>query len=157
MKTNITIIIILTAIAFTGCKSGVSLEDMQKQKSKAMSQLSDAEDELIELANMKEEYSVDARDAQIKVLEKRQKQLKKDIGNIKSVETSSAQNSADNLVSGLQKENDNIAAQISKLENLQQENWKSAKESINQDIASLEQKITEMTTNMEALSKMEME
>ncbi len=157
MIKNFTIVLMLTALALTGCKSNISLEDMQKQESKAMSELNSAKEELVELANMKEQYSIDIREAQVKTLEKRQKQLSKDIKNIKNVETSSAQSSAENMVDNLKNENATIEKKISSLKSIKQEDWTATKDSIQSEIARLHSHITQLTSNVEALNKMEVE
>ena len=158
MKTNTTLIIILVAfLSLAGCKSVISLDDMQKQKSKATSELSSAKKEILELADMKEKYSLDIRKEQVKALEKRQKQLNKDIKSIKSVESTSAQKGANTMVDNLKSENAKLSAKISSLNSIKQENWSSAKDSINQEFNLLEKHIKELTSNIEELDKMEIE
>src|SRR5690554_1096375 len=110
MKTNTLItILLLTFLTFTGCSSSVTLQDMQKQKSKAISNLEAAKKELLELANMKERYSLDFRKEQIKTFEKRQKQINKDIKSVSNVESSSAQSGANTMIDNLKEENEKLS------------------------------------------------
>lgn len=158
MKTNTTLIIILvTFLSLVGCKSTISLDDMQKQKSKAMSELTSAKKEVVELADMKEKYSLDIRKEQINTLEKRQKQLNKDIKSVKSVESTSAQKGANTMVDNLKSENDKLSTKVSNLKSIKQEDWSSAKDSINREFSRLEKHIQELTSNIEALDKMDVE
>ena len=158
MKTNTTLIIILIAfLSIAGCKSTVSLDDMQKQKTKAMNELSSAKKELLELADMKEKYSIDIRKAQVKSLEKRQKQISKDIKSVKNVETTSAQSGAKTMVDDMKIENAKLSKKITNLDSIKQEDWAAAKDSINREFDRLEKHIQEITSNVEALNKMEIE
>ncbi len=122
-----------------------------------MSELTSAKKELIELADMKEKYSLDVRKEQVKTLEKRQKQVNKDIKSVKNVESTSAQKGANTMVDNLKSENDKLSKKISNLNSIKQEDWSSAKDSINHEFSRLEKKIQQLTSNVEVLNKMEVE
>ena len=155
MKRNFTLIAILLALAITGCKSNVTLSDMQKQEAKASKQLTSAREEMVALTEMKEHYSADVRTRQVKELENRQKQLNRDLKSIKGVSTESAQESAKTMSKDLKDENSKLEKKISSLKSIQPEDWKSVRDSINAEFNRLEQHIKELTSNVEALNVME--
>lgn len=155
MKRNLTLIAIVLAFAVTGCKSNVTMSDMQKQQEKAAKELTSAKNEMIALTEMKEKYSVDVRNQQVKVLEARQKQLNKDLKSLKGVGTESAQESANTMSKNLKDESSRLDKEISSLKSIQPEDWKSVRDSINAEFNRLEQHIKELTSNVEALNEME--
>lgn len=155
MTRNFTLILILLAIAITGCKSNVTMADMQKQEAKAAKELTSAKEEMVTLTEMKEKYSVDVRNQQVKVLEKRQKQLNKDLRSIKGVSTESAQESAQSMTKNLKDESSKLDKKISSLKSITPENWKSVRDSINTEFNRLEKHIKDLTSNVEALNEME--
>ena len=158
MKTNTPLFLILILVlALAGCSSKVSMEDMQKQKNKALNQINAAQIEIAKLADMKEQYSLDVREDQIKTLESRQKQANKDIKSVKHVETPSEQDNADTMVENLNEQNAKIARKISSLKTTKQEDWTTVKDSINQEINRLERYVELLTSNVEALNKLEVE
>lgn len=143
------IFIIPLFIFSVACSSKVGLEAMKKQEEKAHDELISAQEELIELANMKEQYSVDSRDAKIQALEKRQKQISKDLKNLEDVETESAQDATSNITGSLEKKQAEIDEQIKALEGMTKENWEEAREAINKKIKSLQDEINTITANLD--------
>lgn len=155
MTRNFTLIVILLAIAITGCKSNVTMADMQKQEAKAAKELTSAKEEMVTLTEMKEKYSEDVRAQQVKGLEKRKKQVNKDLKSIKDVSTESAQESAKSMTKNLKEESTKLDKKISSLKSVTPENWKSARDSINVEFNRLEKHIKDLTSNVEALNEME--
>ena len=150
MKTNTLItIVLLTFLTFTGCSSSVTLQDMQKQKRKAINNLDAAKKKLLELANMKERYSLDFRKEQIKTFEKRQKQINKDIKSVSNVESSSAQSGANTMIDNLKEENEKLSESIALLQSIEQEDWTTAKKQIQEEFDRLERHIEQITWNLE--------
>ena len=75
MKNNVSLFlssIALTA-ALVSCSSAITLADVNKQKEEANEALAEAQEELIALAQAKEQYSKDGVAAQAKELRKQQK------------------------------------------------------------------------------------
>ncbi len=138
------------SLGITSCKSKVEMADVRKQETKAMDELESAREELLKLADMKEQFSVDHRDAQIKALKERQKEIDKDIDRMKSVQTSSAQDDAGNIASSLEKQNKDLSREIKDYEAMTKESWATAKDSINQKIAGLESEVRRITANLRA-------
>lgn len=126
---------------------------MQKQESKATEQLKSASKEMIELAKMKEQYSVDSRDMQIKALEKKQKQMKKDIKSLGNVESESAVDATGEISGNLKTKQKEVADKISRLKATKQENWSSLRDSINQQTQLLQSQIDRITANMQSNKK----
>lgn len=131
------------------CSPKITYQAMQKQEAKATEQLKSAREEMIELAEMKEKYSVDSRDMQIKALEKEQKQMKKDIKSLGSVQSESAIDASGEISGNLQTKQKGIADKISRLKATNQENWSSLRDSINQQTQRLQSQINRITANME--------
>ena len=142
------ILILSLAIVCSACSSKVSLESVQKQEEKASAQLASAKEEMIELANMKEQYSEDHRDAQIKSLEAKQKQLKKDLKNLGNVESEGAKDAAEDISENLEKEQAENSKKITQLQNVKREDWSAVKQEIEKEIEALQQKIDAITKNL---------
>ncbi len=148
--TLFTALLLTITLGFTSCKSKVEMADVRKQETKAMDELESAREELLKLADMKEQFSVDHRDAQIKALKKRQKEVGKDIDRMKSVQTTSAQDDAGNIASSLERENKTISKDIKDYEAMTKESWATAKDSINYKISALESEVRRITANLRA-------
>lgn len=158
MKTNTPLFLVLILVlAIGGCTSKVSMEDVQKQKSKALNEINAAQKELMKLADMKAQYVIDVREEQIKTLESRQKQANKDIKRVKHVETPSEQDNADTMVENLNEQNAKISRKISSLKTAKPEDWTAVKDSINREINRLQRYVGLITSNVEALNKLEVE
>ncbi len=144
-----TIYLVFIASFLAGCSSVTSLEDVRKQEDEARSDLLEAEEELIELAEMKEAYSVDSKETAIEALEGRQKQINSDIKSLKKIESKGLTKTSDSMIKGLKKEDDDIKARIKSLKKLEDENWEAPMDSINDLIDQLEIKINMITSNLE--------
>jgi uncharacterized phage infection (PIP) family protein YhgE len=161
MKMKFLLPVVLIALIVTSCGSGVDIADMQKQEEKAREQLKAAQEEMVELANMKEQYSVDNREAMIKKLEKQQKQIGKDIKSFEKVETSSAQGAASSAAESLEQKNKQIEKEIKDLKNGTKEKWEEARVAINDRVDRLRSEIDKITQGLEEdkerMAKMEEE
>lgn len=131
------------------CKSTITAEKVLKQEEKAKEELTDAQEEMIKLAQMKEQYSVDGIRTQVDELKKRQKAIKKDIKKLEDVSTDAAKDGTGGLVKSLEKESADLSKKISELESMPKENWAQAIEAINQNVANLEQQIATITQNLD--------
>lgn len=141
-------ILLALAIALPSCGSGVSLAKVNKQEEEAREDLQDAHSAMIKLAELKQEYSVDSRDRQIKALQKQQKAMESDVKKLQGVSTTSAEGSAQALANDLERQNKELDKQISSLKNQNKENWAMAIDSINSNVRSLERAIDEITANL---------
>ncbi len=141
--------LIIIGLSFSSCKSTITAQKVIKQEEKAKDELSDAHEEMIKLAQMKEQYSVDGIQAQVDVLKKRQKAIKKDIKKLEDVSTDAAKDGTGGLVKSLEKESADLGKKISELESMPKENWAKAIEAINQSVANLEQQIATITQNLD--------
>src|SRR6056297_2316344 len=109
MQTYLSFISLLFSISIlTSCSSLVTLEDVQHQEKKARSAVEDAREETVELANVKEQYSLDRVKAQIKELEKEQKAIDKDIKSLKNIETESAVGATEGTLKNLENQSKSI-------------------------------------------------
>lgn len=141
--------LIMVGLSLHSCKSTITAQKVIKQEEKAKESLSDAHEELIKLAEMKEQYSVDGVRAQVDELKKRQKAIKKDISKLEDVSTDAAKDGTGGLVKNLEKESAELGKKISNLEAMPKENWAEAIEAINQSVANLEQQIATITQNID--------
>lgn len=140
---------LLAIIASTmSCSSAVTLADMQNQVDKTTREVESAQEAMIELANMKEQYSEDHRDAIIKALKTRDKALQQDVNRIKGIEAESAQGAANDMADNLKAERSSIQAQMSELEKVNRENWQSTRDSINREIEILNGHIARLTQSL---------
>ncbi len=141
---------LITALAFTSCKSAVTAQDVLKQESKANEATQTAQEELIELAQMKEQYSIDGVKAEIKRLEKEKSKIDKDIKSLEKVSHSSTAEATQGLVGDLKAKSASISKKIETLEAQPKENWAKSIETINQSIAKLQQEVKAITANISA-------
>ncbi len=141
--------LVVVGLMFSSCKSTITAQKVVKQEEKAREELSDAHEELVKLAQMKEQYSVDGIQTQIDALKKRQKEIKKDIKKLEGVSTDAAKDGTGGLVKNLEKESASLGKKISDLEGMPKENWAKAIEAINQSVANLEQQIATITQNLD--------
>lgn len=135
------------AFAFTSCKSAVTAQDVLKQEAKANEATVEAQEELIELAQLKEQYSVDGVKAEIKTLEKEKAKIDKDIKNLEKVSESTAE-ATKGLLGDLKSKSAGISKKIETLEAQPKENWADSIESINQSIKKLQQEVNVITANI---------
>lgn len=147
MKTPLITFLFASAL-FTSCGSLVTLQDIQKQEERARDAVSEARAETIELAQMKEEYSVDKAKAKIDELEKEKKTIEKDINSLKNVSTETAATATAGTLQNLENQRDQIDDQISNLKGVKAENWDEAIERVEKDIQSLRGEIAQITANI---------
>ncbi len=141
--------VVSMVIGMTACGGGVTMADVKKQEDKAMDELLSAQEEMLELASMKEQYSEDHRDAEIKEMKKRMKAMDSDIKKLEGVKSSSAEGAAGNIAGGLKDDKKKLEQQIKKMESQPKENWAEAKEAINQQVKQLEQRVNSITASLE--------
>jgi ABC-type transporter Mla subunit MlaD len=147
MKMKIVVIAVL-GVVMGGCSSSTTLEDVQKQEDKARSELMDAKEELVDLAEAKEEYSVDSKDKLIKEYQTRQKAIGSDIKNLKNLKSEKLMSNSESMIGDLEREDKQLVQKIDQLKKQKTENWESARDSIDTLISSLEQKIDQITSNI---------
>ena len=135
------------ALAFTSCKSAVTAQDVLRQESKANEATVEAQQELIELAQMKEQYSVDGVKAEIKILKKEKSKIDKDIKSLEQVSESTAE-ATKGLLGDLKSKSASISKKIETLEAQPKENWSESIESINQSIQELQKEVNVITSNI---------
>jgi len=138
----------ICASVFVSCKSAVTAQDVLNQKSKALEASQTAQEELLELAQMKEQYSVDGVKAQIKQLKKEKSKIDKDINSLEKVSHSTTAEATEGLVGDLKAKSAGIAKKIETLEAQPKENWAKSIENINQSIAKLQQEVDVITSNI---------
>ncbi len=133
---------------FASCKSMVTASDVIKQKNKSQKAVAKAQQELVELAQMKEKYSEDAAKAEIKSLKSQQKTIKKDIKKLGGLKGSTTVEATSGVLSQLKDKNEKISTQIDELENQPKENWQSSIEAIKRDSQVLQSQIDAITKNV---------
>ena len=149
MKNNPILFIALTCLSvLASCKSVVTAQDVLKQEAEALKATQEAQEELIELAQMKEQYSVDGVKAEIKLLEKEKSKIDKDIESLESVAHSTTADATEGLVGDLKAKSAGIAKKIETLEAQPKENWAESIETINQSIAKLQQEVNIITATL---------
>ena len=154
MKRHFTFFIaLICAAAFVSCKSTVTAQDVLKQESKANEATKTAQEELLELAQLKEQYSVDGVKAEIKRLEKEKSKIDKDIKSLEKVSHSSTAEATEGLVGDLKAKSAGIAQKIETLEAQPKENWAESIESINQSIQKLQQEVNVITANINSTAE----
>lgn len=136
----------LLALSMVSCKSLVTLEDVNKQEQKARAALEAAEEEAVELANVKEQYSGDKVKAEIDRLEKERKTINSDIKKLKGITTESAMGTTAGTLKNLENRNEEIEKRINSLKNEQPENWETAKRRIQQHIEEAESEVNNIVT-----------
>lgn len=136
----------LLALSMVSCKSLVTLEDVNKQEQKARAALEAAEEEAVELANVKEQYSGDKVKAEIDRLEKERKTINSDIKKLKGITTESAMGTTAETLKNLENRNEEIEKRINSLKNEQPENWETAKRRIQQHIEEAESEVNNIVT-----------
>lgn len=141
--------VLAASFFMVSCKSTVTAQKVLKQEQEARDELKEAQEEMIELAHMKEKYSVDGVKAEINELKKRQSKIKKDIERLDDITTDSAQDDANSMVKNLKRENTSLQEKISALESQSKENWAEAIQSINQNVEELENEIKRITQNID--------
>ena len=76
MKTVNYVSLIMMAMLMAACGSKkVTTADMKEQETETKEAIKEARAESVELANMKEQYSVDQREADLKALKERKKEI----------------------------------------------------------------------------------
>ncbi len=146
--TNILFLILSCGLLLYSCKSGVTLKEVTKQEEQARENLQDAHAAMIELAELKQRYSVDDRDREIDRLQKQQEEIEDDIDKLEGVSSSGAEGGAQALAQDLERQNNEIANQIAGLKNRDQENWAAAIDSINTNVMQLEKTLDQITRNL---------
>jgi DNA repair exonuclease SbcCD ATPase subunit len=136
----------LLALSMVSCKSLVTLEDVNKQEQKARAALENAEEEAVELANVKEQYSGDKVKVEIERLEKEHKTINSDIKKLKGITTESAVGTTAATLKNLENRNEEIEKRINSLKKEQPENWESAKRSIQKHIEEAESQVNKIVT-----------
>lgn len=147
-KYFIIIVSIVGSVMFVSCKSAITAQDVLKQESVANKATRQAQEELITLAHMKEQYSVDGVKAEVKALKKEKAKIDKDISSLKEVSHSSAADATSGIVGDLKAKSDSISKTIEELEARPKENWAESIESINQSITKLQQEVNVITENL---------
>lgn len=142
-------VVLAMSFSLVSCKSTVTAQKVLKQEQEAQEKLKEAQEEMIELAHMKEKYSVDGVKAEITELKKRQSKIGKDINKLDDITTDSAQDDANSMVKNLKQESAMLGEKISALESQPKENWAEAIEAINQNVADLEKQIKRITQNID--------
>ena len=139
---------LLAIVMFTSCKSLVTAQDVLSQEDKAMKALKDAQEELVELTELKEQYSVDVVKAEIKKLSTEKKKVEQDMKKLSGLSHGSTQEVSAALLEDLEKRNEEIESKISELESTPKEDWSASVESINTDIKELESEVEQITRNL---------
>jgi TolA-binding protein len=130
-------LVFILSLGLHSCKSNITAADLRKQQSKAITDLVSAKEEM-----------KNHRDAQMKELESRQKQINGDIKKLKGVETIGAQAGAENIANDLESQDTQIQRDLNNLEKMQREDWSAMRDSIDRQIATLETQIRSVTRNM---------
>lgn len=141
-------LILTTAVLLNSCKSLVTLEDVTKQESSARKAVEKAQEETVELAKVKEQYTIDRVKAKIKELEKEQKAVDKDIKSLKGIQTESAVGATEGTLNSLEKQSKSIDSKIKGLKQEQPENWDETIQQIRRDFESIYSKISQVTANL---------
>ena len=145
----------LALFGLSACKSTVTMEAVKKQQADVLTQLEDTRKELLKLSTMKEDFTVDHRDARVKVLEKRRKQVNKDITNIKGVQSTGTESGKKEMISGLEKQLKEIDKEISDLKKLKKEDWASERDTVITKINDLQMAVSRMTENLDEFKDVE--
>lgn len=151
MKVLGKLILGVAILALVSCKSGVTLQQLQKQENEAREELQDVQAELQKLVNMKEQYSVDGKKAAISDAKDRLGDIDNEIGKLESVkgsENSGASGAAKDGISSLKSEQQKLKTEISRMETMPKENWATSLESINQSIKALEMEVNKIMQNV---------
>lgn len=146
-------ILLCSTIAFglVSCKSGVTLKQLTKQEQEAREELQEVQAELIKLADMKEQYSVDSKKAQLKEMRERLDDVDEELKKLRAVaesENSAVKASAKDGIAALEKEDKRLHEQIAKLEAMPKENWAASVEAINVSIKQLEEEVNKIMANV---------
>ena len=152
---RLTMIALLSVGLLSSCKSKVTLESVRKQQSDVLVQLEDTREELLKLSTMKEQFSVDHRDARVKVLEKRRKQVNKDIANIKGVQSTGTESGKKEMIDGLEKQLKDIDREISDLKKLNKEDWAMERDTVITKINDLQMVVSRLTENLNEFKDVE--
>lgn len=139
---------LLTAMSLSSCKSLVTFEDVSKQENTARKAVEKAQEETVDLARMKEQYTIDRAKAEIKALEKEQKAADKDIKSLKGIQTESAVGTTEGTLNNLEKQSKAIDKKIKDLKQESPENWDETIQQIRQDFESIYSKISQITANL---------
>jgi chromosome segregation ATPase len=145
--------VLSAALAFglVSCKSGVTLQKLTKQEEEAREELKEVQAELIKLADMKEQYSVDSKKAALKDMKKRLDEIDNELTKLKAVansDNSAVKASAKDGIAALEAEDKRLRAEITKLEAQPKENWATSVETINLSIKQLEEEVNKIMANV---------
>lgn len=141
-------LLLISAVSLNSCKSLVTLEDVTKQESTARKAVEKAQEETVELAKVKEQYTIDRVKAKIKELEKEQKAVDKDIKSLRGIQTESAMGATEGTLSNLEKQSKSIDKKIKDLKQERPENWDETIQQIRRDFESIYSKIAQVTANL---------
>lgn len=150
MKSNVTFYLSSIALSaiLVSCSSTVTMADVNKQKEAANEAIAEAQEELVTLAEVKEQYSKDGVTAQAKELRKEQKKIDKDIAKLKDLNTDAATDGAKSTVKSLEDKSKALGEEITRLKNIPEEDWSKAVETINRNIADLKAQVEQITQNL---------
>ncbi len=140
-----------SVLVLVSCKSGVTLQQLQKQETETREELIEVQEELKKLVDMKEQYSVDGKKAAVADANDRLNDIDKEIDNLESVkksENSGASGAAKEGISSLKGEQQKLKTEISRMEAMPKENWAASLESINQSIKALEMEVNKIMQNV---------
>lgn len=141
----------ICTLMLSSCKSLTTAQDVRKQEEKATEALSEAHEAMIELATMKEKYSADAKQEELKQMKVRLGQVDDEIKKAEALASSAnsaVQANSKNAVKSLKDEKAKLKADISTIENRQVENWAEVKKAINERILALENNVKTLTANL---------
>jgi cytochrome c556 len=138
----------LSGCLVISCSSAVSLADVQKQEEKATKALNEAQEKLVALAEVKEEYSKSGVQARIAAIKKEQKEIQDDMNVLGELETSAAEDDTKKAIKNLKAKNKALADKIKTLEALPTEDWSETVTQINNQIAALRQEVAKITANL---------
>lgn len=144
-----TLFAIAIMASITACTSSVTMQDISAQEKSARSELEEARKEMNKLAEMKEKYSVDSKEARIDELKDRKKTIRKDIKKLGGLESANLDSGKAAMVDGLKREQKEIEREIGTLEKIEKEQWDEAVKTINEKIDELSRQIDMITANVQ--------
>lgn len=137
------------SMIFSSCKSTITAAKVIKQEEAANKAVEEAEEAIVKLAEMKEQYSVDGIQAQVDLLKQGQKKIKKDISHLEKVSSDSGQDATKSAVKSLEKESAELSKKISELEAMPKENWQENILNIKETMENLKKQIAMVTQNLD--------
>lgn len=137
---------IMASIA--ACSSTVTLQDITAQEEEARSELQELKEEMVKLAEMKEAYSVDSKEARMDEINDRKRAIRKDLNSIDDLTSENLDAGKAAMVNALKQEEKQIDEEMDALEKMEKEEWSSSVETINEKIEELSQQINMITANL---------